>query len=259
MIWTTRPRSEVSGLAAIMAGAGPNVLLIHGVGLQAEAWNSQIDALAMQHRVIAVDLPGHGQSAVLSKRLGLSGYTDAISKTLDAPTLVIGHSMGAMIALDLAIRYPERVCGVAALNAIYRRSPEAAAAVKVRAASLDGVAIADPVAPLHRWFGSTPSPEREACRTWLKSVSPAGYKMAYEVFAQENGPSARALLGFARPALFMTGSVEPNSTPEMSRHMATLAPYGHAHIVEHAAHMMPMTHADDVNEQLLRFAEGVFA
>jgi pimeloyl-ACP methyl ester carboxylesterase len=51
----------------------------------------------------------------------------------------------------------------------------------------------------------------------------------------------------------MTGELEPNSTPEMSFQMAECCPMGQAHIVNDAAHMMPMTHAGEVNAQLWTF------
>ena len=79
MTWTTRPRSEFGALRAITAGDGPTVLLIHGVGLRAEAWNAQIDAMSERFRVVAVDMPGHGQSPLLAPDSGLSEYTDAIA------------------------------------------------------------------------------------------------------------------------------------------------------------------------------------
>lgn len=65
MTSTILPRSNIGSLAAITAGEGPLVLLIHGVGLRAEAWGAQIDALSATCRVIAVDMPGHGGSAPL--------------------------------------------------------------------------------------------------------------------------------------------------------------------------------------------------
>ena len=46
MIWTTRPRSRAGPITMISQGKGPPVLLIHGVGLRAEAWAGQIDVLA---------------------------------------------------------------------------------------------------------------------------------------------------------------------------------------------------------------------
>ena len=255
MTWTTRQRSDFGSLSAVKAGSGPNLLMVHGVGLRAEAWNAQIDALSEQYRVIAVDMPGHGESLLPSGPLALSDYTDAIAAGLDGPAVLIGHSMGAMIVLDMAVRHPHLVRGVVAMNAIFQRSDSAIRAVQARAAELDGKTVADPMLTLSRWFGNVPSPEREACKMWLTTVNPAAYRTAYTVFANETGPTAKALSNLPCPALFMTGREEPNSTPAMSEAMAALAPKGRALIIENAAHMMPMTHADEVNTALLAFAE----
>lgn len=258
MTWTTRPRSDLSGLAAITKGEGPLVVMIHGVGLRSEAWNGQIDALCERFRVVAIDMPGHGESPVPTNEFKLPSYTDAIAAVIDEPALVVGHSMGGMIALDLAHRYPDKVQGVAALNAVFERHPEATKAVRARAAGLDGVTVSDPSATLKRWFGEAPSPERSACQDWLTSVSPRGYKMAYTAFAHNDDPTQTSLAALNCPSLFMTGADEPNSTPEMSIAMASLAQNGSAIVVEGAAHMMPMTHRDEVNAALLEFAGQVF-
>lgn len=253
MIWTTRRRSDFGGLRAIRQGTGPALLLLHGVGLRAEAWNTQMDDLAGQFTVIAPDMPGHGESGPRHGMARLVSYTDAVAQALGEPVLVAGHSMGAMIALDLAIRYPGRVRAVAALNAIYRRTPEARQAVQQRAASLDGVSIADPQGTLKRWFGEGHPSESQACRQWLSTVDPAGYKAAYTVFAQEDGPPDTGLASLPCPALFMTGAQEPHSTPAMSQAMAERVDNGRAVIIPGAAHMMPMTHAAQVNAVLLDF------
>lgn len=256
MTWANRPRLQFGQLAAIHEGAGRPVLLLHGVGLRAEAWNAQIDALKGQFSVTAPDMPGHGESSLFAHVPTLVDYSDRIAVALAEPAFVVGHSMGAMIALDLASRYPQRVLGVVALNAIFRRSPVAAQAVQSRAASLDGESIADPSATLRRWFGDAPSRESQACRRWLSDVSPAGYKAAYTVFAKADGPSEDALAALHSPSLFATGSDEPNSTPAMSLAMAALAENSQSLVIANAAHMMPMTHATDVNAALLGFFEG---
>lgn len=256
MIWTTRPRSNAGPLAAITAGEGPLVLLIHGVGLRAEAWAAQIADLAQDCRVVAVDMPGHGNSPRLSLPLDLAAFTDMIATVLDEPAVVIGHSFGAMIALDLAVRHAAHVRGVAALNAIYRRSRDAKAAVQARANSLDGVTRADPTATLERWFGTAPSPERAACHDWLVAADPMGYRDAYRIFAQEDGPTDVGLRALACPSLFLTGAKEPNSTPAMSQAMAALAPKGRAVVFEDAAHMLPMTHAAQLNAVLGGFVRA---
>jgi pimeloyl-ACP methyl ester carboxylesterase len=253
MTWTTRPRSRAGPLAAITYGEGPVVLLIHGVGLRAEAWCAQIDDVSRACRVVAVDIPGHGQSSALPDTAELADFTDRIVAALDEPAIVVGHSFGAMIALDMAIRHKARVKGVVALNAVYRRDAAAQAAVIARANNLDGKMIADPTATLERWFGGEPSPESNACKDWLQTVDPVGYRKAYRIFAREDGPMEADLKTLDCPALFVTGEQEPNSTPAMSKNMAALVASGRAEIFANAAHMLPMTHAAQLSGLLTTF------
>ena len=91
MIWTTRPRSRVGSLAAICAGQGPSVTLLHGVGLNADAWGAQIDALSQDYGVTAFDMAGHGASAGLKKAVPtLSDYADAVRVNLRHQLLLWG-------------------------------------------------------------------------------------------------------------------------------------------------------------------------
>ncbi len=119
--------------------------------------------------------------------------------------------------------------------------------------SLDGITTPDPSVPLDRWFGPTASSQRTACEAWLRACDPAGYKTAYQVFAHEDGPKNAMLAALRCRALFMTGADEPNSTPQMSCDMAALTPNGQAVVIDGAAHMMPMTHASQVNAALSGF------
>lgn len=256
MIWTTRQRSDFGALRAVRTGQGLKVLFLHGVGLRAEAWGGQIEEFARDYTVIAPDMPGHGESNALVKPdPALADYVAEVRSALagERGIVVVGHSMGAMIALQLAAHAPELVRGVVALNAIYRRSAAATAAVVARAARLDGVSLPDPSQTLARWFDDLGAVEALACREWLMGVDPMGYRAAYKVFAREDGPAAADLEGLAMPALFMTGEKEPNSTGDMSREMARLAPQGEVQILAGAAHMMPMTHAGEVNGILAQF------
>ncbi len=261
MTSTTLPRSERAGLAVLEAGAGRPVVLLHGVGLNAEAWGAQIDGLSGGCRVIAPDMPGHGQSRRLNGQPSLEDYVQAVLPLLDSltePAMIAGHSMGALIAVELAARAPAKVCAVAALNAVFERPPEAAAAIRERAGRHDGRTVPDPTQTLERWFGNAASPERAACDRWLRAVDPAGYKAAYTAFARAEAPSRETVRAIACPALFATGALDPNSTPQMSRAMADLAPDGRVLVVDDAAHMMPMTHAHRVLGALVALAREVW-
>ena len=246
MIWTTRPRSDFGTLAAISEGNGLQVLLLHGVGLQADAWAPVIDGLKSTYHVIAPDMPGHGQSPRLDAPDDLTDYSLVLAANLTQPTVLVGHSMGAMIALDIALNHSKNVVAVGALNAIFERSDAAQSAVMARAGKMDGITAPDPTPTLARWFGKAQSTEKDACRDWLLHSDPEGYRDAYKIFASHNGPARDLLALLECPALFMTGSEEPNSTPLMSHRMAEIAPQGHLQIVNGAAHMMPMTHPDEV-------------
>ena len=257
MIWEPRDRAPFGQLTATKKGAGDAVLFLHGVGLRAEAWAAQIDEFAREFSVAAPDMPGHGESKPFDFEARLADFTEQVAAAISAPTFVVGHSMGAMIALDLAFRYPDKVRAVAALNAIFQRDTAAKAAVLGRAEAMKISHNPDAEPTLQRWFGASESPERQACHRWLTSLAPHGYRTAYAVFANEDGPSEAALSALACPALFITGSAEPNSTPTMSREMARLTPNGRAEIVDGAAHMMPMTHPSAVNAALLSFFRDV--
>ncbi|KNG93406.1 alpha/beta fold hydrolase [Pseudaestuariivita atlantica] len=252
--WRDRPRDAFGQLAAIRDGEGPTVLLLHGVGLRAEAWAAQIDALAPRHTVIAPDMAGHGHSAGFSQSPALADYADRVAEALDTPAHLVGHSMGALIALDLAARYPHLARSVTAVNAVYQRPPDAARAIRARAAAMSDDAPPDPSAPLDRWFGAVPSAARDACERWLRAAPATGYNQAYTLFAHHDAGDV-PLHAIKAPVMCVTGSDDPNSTPDMSRALAS-ATGGTAHVIDGAAHMLPMTHADTLTPLLTRHFTG---
>lgn len=245
-------------------GEGAPIMLIHGVGLRAEAWCGMIPFLLKKFTVTIVDLPGHGESAGFSTTPDLSDYTNRISEVIDSlgyPTFVVGHSMGAMIAMDIASRYSEFSSAIAPLNSVFRRSEEAKIAVLQRVDDIKINGVSDPSNTLERWFGNNPKGAlkigADECRNWLTSMNPIDYHQAYSAFAKENGPSDQALSSIKCPALFVTGSQEKNSTPAMSKKLAAGVVNGRSKIIEGAKHMMPMTHPEIVCEQLQRFYSGI--
>ena len=100
---------------------GPALVLIHGFGGDLDNWLFNIDALAQQARVFALDLPGHGQS---TKQLGdpsLAGLAGVLQAFLDAVEIdrahLVGHSMGAAVAARLACDAPDRVLSLSLIGA----------------------------------------------------------------------------------------------------------------------------------------------
>ncbi|WGR62811.1 alpha/beta fold hydrolase (plasmid) [Paracoccus ferrooxidans] len=137
MMSRTLPLSDGASVRLIEAGRGDPLLLIHGLGMRAEAWEPQMAALSAHHHVIAVDMPGHGASSLLPAAARLPDFVAWAARLVEALDLgsvnLAGHSIGALVAAGLAVERPNLVRRLALLNAVHRRSPEARAAVLARA------------------------------------------------------------------------------------------------------------------------------
>ena len=95
------------------AGSGPTIALLHGLGGAASNWTLVAPPLAERFHVLVPDLPGHGGSSALPAPVEtLDPYADRIGSLLPEPAVLVGHSLGAVVALRLAARRPELVRGV---------------------------------------------------------------------------------------------------------------------------------------------------
>lgn len=251
-------KTTARGAAYFEAGEGETLILIHGVGMRLEAWAPQIKAFAKTNRVVAVDMPGHGGSEKIPAGSTVQDFVTWFGRFLDdmgvASANVAGHSMGALISGGAAATFADRVTRVAYLNGVYRRDAAAKAAVLARAAAIRTTGV-DTAGPLQRWFGDDPQSQRarELTRTWLEAVDPEGYAIAYTAFAGGDEVYADCWPNVDCPALFLTGSGDPNSTPEMAEQMASLTPNGWARIVDGHRHMVNLTAPETVNALMVEW------
>lgn len=92
---------------------GRRVMLVHGAGSNGHTLHRQVVALSEKHSPVALDLPGHGRSSGIEGLTTVGDYADFIAALLDAlqikSAVILGHSMGGAIAMDLAVRHPSRV------------------------------------------------------------------------------------------------------------------------------------------------------
>lgn len=101
---------------ATWQGSGPTLLAVHGITASHLAWPGVIDALAGDYCIYAPDLRGRGQSNALPPPYGFAGHVADLIALLDRhgveETVVVGHSLGAYIGLELAHAHPARVRGL---------------------------------------------------------------------------------------------------------------------------------------------------
>lgn len=139
-------------------GAGDTVLLGHSFLWDAQMWRPQIGSLAARYRIIAPDLWGHGGSGPLPPGTTMRDLAEHHLALMDRLGIkrfaVIGLSVGAMWAAELALMAPERVAGVALVNSALTPEPEATLArytamlATVEKAASVPDQIADAVVPL---------------------------------------------------------------------------------------------------------------
>src|SRR5438094_6559669 len=107
--------AEVKGVQMryFVGGDGPPLILVHGLGGAAANWTELVPLLASRHRLLVPDLPGHGGSTALPAVAGLEPFADRVALLAERermlPAPVVGHSLGGMVVLRMALRQPDAV------------------------------------------------------------------------------------------------------------------------------------------------------
>ena len=214
------------------------LVLLHGAGASSVVWIDVVRRLAGRRRVIAPDLPGHGQSdpwhdVATQHRLEL--YRDAVG-TICAQlelkrVVLVGHSMGAAIALLSALAWPERVAGLVLVGggARMRVAPTVIAALAAAPAEQAELVAA---------AAYSPSTAKEVVERWRAVLVQAPPELVIADFQACDGFDVRPRLQEVKlPALAITGSDDVLMPPKLGRELAAGLANGRAVIVPHTGHM----------------------
>lgn len=235
-----------------VGGYGPPILLLHGFTGRGSDWARFLPALRRRHRTIAVDLPGHGRSETPADparhRLEqIAADLATILRTLDAaPAAVVGYSMGARVALRLALDAPgvvERLvlespsAGIAdAAERVRRQARDEALARLLEGEGIAAFVDAWQAQPLFASQAALAPSARANLRRRRLANRPAGLAASLRGAGQGTMAPLHDRLGEIRvPTLIIAGALDPTGLAR-ARAIAAAIPDARLAIVDEAGH-----------------------
>lgn len=254
--------------ATIQQGSGTTaVYLLHGVGGGKQAWLANMPALAAAgYRAIAWDMPGYGNSA------SVNPYTTAelaqalhrlITHVGAERNLLLGHSMGGMVAQELAALWPARVDGLvlSGTSAAFGRADGAwqQQFLQQRFAPLDAgmdmAALARQLVPTMMAPDADVAALRLACEV-MATVPQVSYRAALQAIVSFN--RVEDLARIQVPVLCLAGEHDRNAAPQVMRRMAERIPQGRYQCLGGVGHLANMEQPQAFNGAALQFLQTFF-
>ena len=232
------------------------LLFLHGVGGGHHAWERQLPWFGgLGYPSHAWDQPGYGHSPSVDP-YDLEQITAALARLIeslgDEPVVLIGHSMGGLIAQEAYVRYPKRIRALA----LCFTSPAFAGGssdftqqfIAARIGPLDqGKSMAEIAAQLIPTMGSN----SRLAEQIMASVPPETYRKAVQLLTTFD--RRKELADIKVPTLLVAGSDDKTAPPAMMERMAQKIPGSEYVLLEGCGHLGPMDQPDAFNAALLAF------
>jgi pimeloyl-ACP methyl ester carboxylesterase len=220
----------------------PTLLLVHGWAFDRRLWEHEVPRLARRHRVVTLDLPGHGESGRERKDWTIASYAGDVKSVADAAGaarfVLVGHSMGGLVSVEAARRMPDRVLGLLLVDILLdveQRTPPEVIDSMERPLQADYVGTVKPMAEQFLLVPATPKDVRERV-TGQVAALPADLSIALlrEVWTYDPLP---ALAEIRAPIRAVNADMYPTNLEANRRHMpgyeATIVPgTGHYPMLE---------------------------
>lgn len=253
---------------------GSNVVLIHGIGQYVEAWLSNIEALASEHRVYALDVIGYGKTDKPSgASYGLDAVAQFVSDFMDAVGIerahVVGHSLGGALATRLALKHPEKVNKLVLVDAVglgrechplfslmslpivgelLTRPSRSGSARVLRVAVHDQSCIDENSIELHCEMSSLPGAQKAFLKT-LRSDGVLWSGIPKSLY----GPHLEGLAGFENPVLVVWGREDKLIPVAHAEVAAKTVPNVTVKIFDSCGHVPMFEYPQEFNTLLLDF------
>lgn len=241
-----------------IAGAGPRVVLLHPVGLDGGFWGALPGALAPEHTVAAIDLPGHGVSPDAERPGRMQRHVDCVAGAIEAlgggGAAVVGVSLGGMVAQNLALQRPDLVRALVLAGCPGAIPESGRAAILARGAEAEaGGMPAVLEATLSRWFtpGFRDDPAVARVAERLLADTPSNFAAAWEAVCDH--AALNSLGAVKAPTLVIAGEADAATPIEAKRALAAALPAARLAVMAGAPHMMQIERSAEFSDLVAGF------
>jgi pimeloyl-ACP methyl ester carboxylesterase len=264
-------RAGKARISTLTAGDGVEpVVLIHGLGSNKTSFFETISALAPEHTVHAIDLPGFGSSSKpLRAPYDAAWFARAVIRFLDAEGIrrahLVGNSLGGRVAIEVGLTAPDRVRSLSLLcpSMAWRRRRELVPLVKLLRPELAAIPHTFGTTMVRRQFWTMFSrPERihpaaadVAVEEFLRNYRSVNARVAFHsaarhIYLEEpKGPKGfwTRLRDLDPPAMFVWGDEDPLVPLAFSRYVRQALPEARQVVIDECGHVPQVEHPTDAN------------
>jgi 3-oxoadipate enol-lactonase len=251
---------SVVDCAYAIDGAGPTIVMVHGIGSHRQGWNSIVETLKTDFRCVTFDLRGHGVSPIAEERFGMEELVadlEALCRRLELDRFhLMGHSLGAMIAASYTRLFPHHVHSLALFSTAAFRSAEEKARIRALVDDIRHNGLSASIDRLmRRWYTDQfieANPEFIAWRKdHLLRMNQQVLLNVFEIYAEyEMGPWLHEI---GVPTLIVTGEHDPGCNPRLNRLIKNAMPNAQIVILRGLKHSILVEGADALADAIRRF------
>jgi 3-oxoadipate enol-lactonase len=240
-------------LALSVAGEGPLLLFLHGLGGRRQNWDAQLAFFSKQFKAAAWDARGYGESDDYEGPLQFSVFSDDVLRLLDhfkvEKTFLVGLSMGGRIARNFALHHPERVAALVLANTtpgFGSLTPQQVREFVEQRRNADPIELAQRLVSPHARPGA-----RDDLVASLRAVHRESYLKTLEASVAQD--QAAAIERIRAPTLVVTSEDDRLYPPAIAQDMVRRIPGARLALIERAGHLSNMEQPDRFNQVVLEF------
>ena len=243
-----------------IAGQGPALYLVHGIGSRKTTWDELIESLSDHFTCISYDLRGHGDSPVAATPYSLQDLVDdleALRQRLGHERIhIAGHSLGGMIGPAYALAYPQHTLSVSLLSTAAGRSEDDRAKLQAVGDAMEQKGIVETLGTfIARWFtddfmAAYPA-VIEARLQQVKDTPADVFLSVFWIYATTE--MAPWLHQVSCPCLVLTGELDGGCNPRLNQFIHAQLPDSQLVILPKLKHSLMIEASDKVLPHLRKF------